>query len=207
VNLLFRMNDVQVAFGILTHCFVQWLSYLLQCTPPSSTFIKSLTSFDSSLLQVFGHLLGPRSFNNPKGSLAHKQSSFPMTFNGIELILTTTIALVANLGNWVLVISVIAIRFMVDQRPFLLETLAQVNNNTFPFHQHLKVTCDFLSALFCTCPFLFEQFTSNKWFDFKIPSRGVCTIIPFPTCSLMGYLKPIMPKFYHVLAQGWVLRL
>jgi hypothetical protein len=23
VNLLFRMNDVQVAFGILTHCFVQ----------------------------------------------------------------------------------------------------------------------------------------------------------------------------------------
>ncbi len=33
INLLLRMDDVQVAFEILTHCFVQWPSYLLQCTP------------------------------------------------------------------------------------------------------------------------------------------------------------------------------
>jgi hypothetical protein len=51
------MGDAQVAFGILSHCFVQWPLYLLQYIPPSYTFIKSLISFDSSFLQVFGHLL------------------------------------------------------------------------------------------------------------------------------------------------------
>jgi hypothetical protein len=65
------MEDVHVAFGILTHCFVQCPSYLLQCTPPSSTFIKSLISFDSSLHKIFGCFLGPRSFNSPKGPLVH----------------------------------------------------------------------------------------------------------------------------------------
>jgi hypothetical protein len=31
----------------------------------------------------------------------------------------------------------------------------------------------------------------NKWFDFKIPFQNIYTIIPFPTCFVMGYLKPI----------------
>jgi len=52
VNLLLKMGDVQVAFGILTHCFMQQSSYHLQCTPPSSIFIEFLTSFDSSLFKV-----------------------------------------------------------------------------------------------------------------------------------------------------------
>jgi hypothetical protein len=38
--------------------------------------------------------------------------------------------------------------------------------------------------------------SGNKWFDFKIPFQNVCTIIPFPTCSLTKYLKPIVLKFY-----------
>ncbi len=42
--------------------------------------------------------------------------------------------------------------------------------------------------------------SSNKWFEFKIPSWNVYTIIPFPTCSPTRYLRPIMPEFYHVLA-------
>jgi hypothetical protein len=33
---------------------------------------------------------------------------------------------------------------MVDQCPFLLEALTQVNNTTFVFQQHFKVTCDLL---------------------------------------------------------------
>jgi hypothetical protein len=40
VDLFPKMGDVQVAFGILTCCFVQCLLYFLQCTPPFSTFIK-----------------------------------------------------------------------------------------------------------------------------------------------------------------------
>ncbi len=137
------MGDVHITFVILTHCFMQRLSYLLQSTPPFSTFMESLTSFDSSLLQMFRHLLGLKSFDNLEGPLACKQVFLPITFGGIGLIPTTTIALSAYLRSWALVASIIAIRFMVYQHPFLLEALAQVDNNTFPF-QHLKTTCDFL---------------------------------------------------------------
>jgi len=48
----------KVTFGIVTHCFVQWPSYFLWCTPFSSTVIKSLISFDSSLFKVCWALLG-----------------------------------------------------------------------------------------------------------------------------------------------------
>jgi hypothetical protein len=41
VDLLFKMGDVQIAFGILIHFFMQWPLFFLQCTPLSSTFIKS----------------------------------------------------------------------------------------------------------------------------------------------------------------------
>jgi len=54
VDLFPRMDDVKVAFGILTHCFVQHPLYLLQYILPSSTFTKSLISFDSFFLQMFG---------------------------------------------------------------------------------------------------------------------------------------------------------
>ncbi len=53
----------------------------------------------------------------------------------------------------------------------------------------------------------FNNLLDNKWLNFKIPSWNICTIIPFRTCSLTRYLKPIMPKFYHVLAQGQTLSL
>jgi hypothetical protein len=75
--------------------------------------------------------LGPRSFNNPKKPLAYKQASLLIIFGGIELILIASITPIAYLRNWAFVVSIIAIRFMVDERLFLLEVLTQVNNNTF----------------------------------------------------------------------------
>jgi hypothetical protein len=72
VDLFLRMGDVQVTLRILTHYFVQQLSYFLQCTLPFSTFIESFTFFYSFFFQVFGCLLGPRSFDNPEGPLACK---------------------------------------------------------------------------------------------------------------------------------------
>jgi hypothetical protein len=71
VDLLPRLGDVQITFGILTHCYAQQSSYLLHCTPPSPIFINSFVFFYSSLFQVFGCLLGPRCFDSPKGFLAH----------------------------------------------------------------------------------------------------------------------------------------
>jgi hypothetical protein len=32
---------------------------------------------------------------------------------------------------------------VVNQQPFLFETLAWVDNNTFRFHQHFEATCGF----------------------------------------------------------------
>jgi len=164
------MGDVQITFRILIHYFVQWPSYFLWCTPPYSTFIKSLTSFYSSLLQVFGCVLGPRSFNNSKGPLDCKQTFLPITFSGIGFIPMATIAPITYLGNWAFVASIIVVRFMVDQRPFLLETLTWVNNNTFPFQQHLKVAYDLLPPLVHACFFSFEQLIEQQivWFQNSI---------------------------------------
>jgi hypothetical protein len=86
-----------------------------------------------SLHKVFRCLLGPGSFNSPKRPLARKQASLPTTFGGVGLISTSTITPAAYLGSWALVVLVIVVRFMVDQHPFLLEALAQTDNNTFPF--------------------------------------------------------------------------
>jgi hypothetical protein len=116
------MGDVQVTFGILIR-FVQCPSYLLQCTFPSSTFAKSFISFDFSLLQMFGRLLGPRSFDSPKGPLVCKQASLPIIFSGVGLISTSTITPTIYLRSWAFLISIIATRFMVNQHPFLLEAL------------------------------------------------------------------------------------
>jgi hypothetical protein len=75
---------------------------------------------------MFGPLLGLRSFDIAKGPLVRKQTSFPITFDGVGLILTSIIAPTTYLGNCAFVISTIFARFMVDQCPFLLEALAGV---------------------------------------------------------------------------------
>jgi hypothetical protein len=62
-----------------------------------------------------------------------------------------TITPIAYLKNWALVTPIIVTRFMVDQCPFLLEALAQVDNNTFPSQQHFKVRYDLLPPLACAC--------------------------------------------------------
>jgi len=58
---------------------------------------------------------------------------------------------------------------MVDPCPFLFEALMQVNNNTFPFQQHLKVACDLLSPLAWVCFFILNNSLDNNQFIFKIP--------------------------------------
>jgi len=114
VNIFLRMGDVQVAFGILIHCFMQWPSYLLQCTPSSSTLKKFFISFDSSLLKMFRHFVRPRSFDNLKGPLTHKQIFILITFDGIRLMSMATIALTTYLRSLALVVSIIIVKFMVN---------------------------------------------------------------------------------------------
>jgi hypothetical protein len=56
---------------------------------------------------------------------------------------------------------------MVDQHPFLLEVLTQVNNNKFPFQQHFKGTCDLLPPLAHACFLPFEQFIGQQMVQFQ----------------------------------------
>ncbi len=174
---------------------MQQPSYQLHCTPPFPIFIDSLISFDSSLFQMSGHLLGLRSFDSLEGSLFHKQASFSIILGGISLISTSTIAPITYLKNWALVVSIIVIRLMVNQRPFLLEALVQINNTSMqhaiyyrPQHRHVSI--------------FLNNSLDNKWFIFKIPFWSICTIISSLACSLTRYLRPIVLKFYHVLALG-----
>ncbi len=53
--------------------------------------------------------------------------------------------------------------------------------------------------------FLLNNSSGNKWFNFKVPSWSIYTIIPFPTWFSIGYLRLIVLEFYHVLALGCVL--
>jgi hypothetical protein len=145
-----------MALGILT-CCMQCPLYPLRWTPPSFTFIKSLISFDSSLHKVFGRFLCPGSFDNLEGLLTYKQTSLPITFGGVGFISTSTITPIACLRNSALVVSVIIVRFMVDQCIFLLEALARIDNNTFFFQQQLKAPCDVLPPLTYACFPPFEQ--------------------------------------------------
>jgi hypothetical protein len=46
---------------------------------------------------------------------------------------------------------------MIDQHLFLFEALTQINNNTFPFQQHLKAACDILPPPTLACLPPFEQ--------------------------------------------------
>jgi hypothetical protein len=80
--------------------------------------------------------------DSPERPLACKQASFPIILGGIDHIPTSTIAPTTYLRSWALVVSIVVVRFMVNQRPFFLEALARVDNNTFPFQQHLQTTCN-----------------------------------------------------------------
>jgi hypothetical protein len=53
----------------------------------------------TSLFQVFGCLLDPRSFNSLEEIPAHKHASLPITFDDIKFIPTTTITPIAYLKN------------------------------------------------------------------------------------------------------------
>ncbi len=71
-------------------------------------------SFKFFFHKMFGCLLGPRSLDSLEGLLARQQASLPITLSGVGFISTSTITLTTYLGSWVLVISIIVVRFMVD---------------------------------------------------------------------------------------------
>jgi hypothetical protein len=91
---------------------------------------------------------------------------------------------------------------MVDQRPFFLEALTQVDNNTFPFSQHFKMTCDFLPFLIRMCLPPFEQLIRLQMVQFQ---DSIFERLHHHTLYNM-FSNMIFEahhlQFYYVLAQG-----
>ncbi len=65
-------------------------------------------SFDLSLVEMFEHLIGPRSFENPQGALACCQFFLPISLKGVGFISLTYDVPVTFLSNWDLVTSTLA---------------------------------------------------------------------------------------------------
>jgi hypothetical protein len=112
------LGDVQVAFGILSGCFVQRLSYLFCMFMLLLNFWHQLASFNSICMQVFERLLGPWFLKCLVAPLVCQKVSLPIFNGGIGLIFTETIISIAYLGSWMLVVLVIASKFLLDSRPF-----------------------------------------------------------------------------------------
>jgi hypothetical protein len=116
---------------------------------------------------MFGCLLGPRSFDSLKGLIACKQTFFQITLGGITLISTSTITMTTYLWSWAFVALILNVIFMFNQRPFLLEALVRIHNNTFIFQQHLKARCDLLPPPAWTCLLPFEELIKQQMVHFQ----------------------------------------
>jgi hypothetical protein len=111
LDLFLKMDDVQIAFGIpnslfhvttiiffMMHTFhlhLHWVHYYFWLFLPLNVWC----------------FLGLRFFDSLERLSTHKQDSLPITFGAMELILTITIAPTTYLGSWVIIISVIDVRF------------------------------------------------------------------------------------------------
>ncbi|KAL2608814.1 hypothetical protein R1flu_027387 [Riccia fluitans] len=70
VHQLPLLEDPQIAFGLLSHCYVQRPCYFLRTTPPSWALMSTYAWFDDTLLHIVDTLMGSGSFSTPKGLLA-----------------------------------------------------------------------------------------------------------------------------------------
>jgi hypothetical protein len=62
-------------------------------------FQGQLSSFDSTLIHVFGRFLRSSFLDYPKVPLIHWQTFFPISKGGISLVFAKVITLVVYLGN------------------------------------------------------------------------------------------------------------
>jgi hypothetical protein len=100
---------------------------------------------------------------------------------------------------------------MVDKCPFLLEALTWVNNNTFIFQQHLKVSCFGLRVgvwlmarlIFPTFQFFSQHFKHNL--DDHIiqlqASSNVCAHTPLISWVSTFYVAPMVMNAWEAMMQ------
>jgi hypothetical protein len=130
-------------------------------------------------------------------NLACKHASFLIVFGGIEFILIVTIFLPTYLKSWVFVVSIIIVRFMVDQCPFFFKALVWSNNNTFPFQQHFKLTQWAYMDPWCNS-WYFWCYCAKYWLP-----RGTWII----TCILLNKIQLLSSLNWHCAYQIWNLHL
>jgi hypothetical protein len=139
---------------------------------------------------MFGCFLCSRSFNNLEGPFSLETTLSPNNFRW-HWAHTNSHHHPNNLRNWAFIILIITIKFIIDQYPFLFEALTQVNNNIFFSNNsskwHVISPPQLVHVFLCL-----NNSSNNKWFNFKISSWTIYTIIPFPTCFSKKYLKHIV---------------
>ncbi len=190
------------SFGILIHYFMQQPSYLLRCTPPTPPSWSFLLLLTHPSLKCLGAFWVQDFLIAQKDLYPIKKTSFPITFGGIGLILTTTIIPTTYLRDQALQLqSQLSWLLSINVPSFLWPWLEFTTTPSLSINTS-KQRVIFYHPQFTRVFFHLKNSSCNKWFGFKIPSQNVYTIIPFSTCSLIGYPRPIVLEFYHVIAQG-----
>jgi hypothetical protein len=159
---------------------------------------KILCFFYSSFLQVFGCLLGARSFDSSKGP---QISLSPNSFWWYQVHIDNHHCL-GNLFKELGLCTFHHNYYVYGQSmslPFWSFNTSWQQHLPFPIILQSSLQ-SFIAPNTCVFFFPLNNSSNNEWFTFKIPSKSVCTIIPFPTRSLTKYLKLLVFKFYHVLA-------
>jgi hypothetical protein len=84
INDLPLLGNAQVVLGILSSCVTRQPSYLTRTVSPSS-FMFLLASFDTKNMQIYGDIMGPKSWESFHGPLTKHRVRLPISFSDISL--------------------------------------------------------------------------------------------------------------------------
>ncbi len=90
-------------------------------------------------MRVFERLLGPSSLECLEALLDCSHAVFPISSGGVRLISLEVITLAIYLGSWALIALVIAFKFLLDFRLFLLEAIGASSLGPLLFQMHLRL--------------------------------------------------------------------
>lgn len=131
-----KLGDSQAAFGLLLRCLHPRASYLMRTFPPTSLFRQQLQGFDSTMEITFASLLGPGT--SLSSDWISQQMRLPISRGGFGLTSTAELAPLAFLGAWAQSCPLLADRFLVELRPFLLSSLMAIEEGTLAFQIQLR---------------------------------------------------------------------
>jgi hypothetical protein len=127
------LANPQATFVMLSFCYAQRPNYLHRIVFPSPCILQHYTKFDVHTIVMSKKLLGSRSFGTTMGHLAHHQVVLPIFLKGLGLPSVVRHVALAFLGCWALIAITLVFHFKLDDHLTLLNVVAHVETNTYPF--------------------------------------------------------------------------